>query len=158
MRLHLHLKTTDLERSIAFYTALFGQPAVVKDDYAKWEPEKFAIIFAVSVGPTPDIDHLGLKGSETEVADVKAALSSAGFCGVEQKGAACCYVEANKHWFVGPSGEVLEIYHGLGSIETFGEDRRPALLGAVSSCCAPSVAPSTEIVLSEAEQKLLLPD
>ncbi|MCE3290322.1 MAG: cadI, partial [Caulobacter sp.] len=36
-RLHLHIAVDDLGRSIGFYSTLFGaQPAVVKDDYAKW--------------------------------------------------------------------------------------------------------------------------
>lgn len=36
-RFHVHVAVNDLDRSIAFYSAMFGeQPTVVKSDYAKW--------------------------------------------------------------------------------------------------------------------------
>ena len=36
-RLHLHVAVDDLNKSIGFYSTLFGTaPSVAKDDYAKW--------------------------------------------------------------------------------------------------------------------------
>ena len=36
-RLHIHIRTDDLEGSISYYTALFGaEPVRREDDYAKW--------------------------------------------------------------------------------------------------------------------------
>ena len=37
-RMHIHIAVDDLEKNIAFYSALFGtKPTVSKPDYAKWE-------------------------------------------------------------------------------------------------------------------------
>ena len=36
-RFHVHVGVSDLDRSIAFYSGLFGaEPSVTKADYAKW--------------------------------------------------------------------------------------------------------------------------
>ena len=36
-RMHLHISVDDLEKSVAFYSTLFGStPTVIKSDYAKW--------------------------------------------------------------------------------------------------------------------------
>ena len=38
-RLHVHVGVADLDRSIGFYSTLFGaKPTVTKADYAKWQP------------------------------------------------------------------------------------------------------------------------
>jgi catechol-2,3-dioxygenase len=48
-RLHVHLAVDDLDRSIRFYSNLFGaEPTVVKDDYAKWMLDDPHVNFAVS--------------------------------------------------------------------------------------------------------------
>ncbi len=36
-RLHVHVGVADLDKSIGFYSTLFGaEPTVTKSDYAKW--------------------------------------------------------------------------------------------------------------------------
>ena len=48
-RFHVHIAVNDLSKSIAFYSAMFGeQPSVVKPDYAKWMLEDPHINFAIS--------------------------------------------------------------------------------------------------------------
>ena len=60
-RFHVHV-VNDLAKSIAFYSAIFGeQPAVVKTDYAKWMLEDPRVNFAISNrGHSPGVNHLGL--------------------------------------------------------------------------------------------------
>ena len=48
-RFHVHLGVNDLERSIGFYSNLFGaEPTVRKDDYAKWMLDDPRVNFAIS--------------------------------------------------------------------------------------------------------------
>ena len=48
-RFHVHVGVSDLDRSIAFYTGLFGAgPNVTKADYAKWMLDDPRVNFAIS--------------------------------------------------------------------------------------------------------------
>src|ERR1700730_5390682 len=59
-RFHVHVAVNDLSKSIAFYSAIFGEePSVVKPDYAKWMLEDPRINFAISDrGQAPGVHHL----------------------------------------------------------------------------------------------------
>ena len=70
-RLHVHVAVHDLKQSIRFYSALFAaQPAVEKDDYAKWMLDDPRVNFAISTrGGKAGLDHLGIQaenGAELE--------------------------------------------------------------------------------------------
>ena len=62
-RLHVHVAVHDLDQSIRFYSALFAaQPAVKKDDYAKWMLDDPRVNFAISRrGAQIGIRHLGIQ-------------------------------------------------------------------------------------------------
>ena len=48
-RLHVNVGVEDLAASVRFYTTLFAaEPAVVKDDYAKWMLDDPRVNFAIS--------------------------------------------------------------------------------------------------------------
>jgi len=48
-RLHVNLAVDDIDRSVAFYTALFAaEPSVRKPDYAKWMLDDPRVNFAIS--------------------------------------------------------------------------------------------------------------
>ena len=48
-RLHVHVAVEDLAKSVSFYSTLFGaQPAVMKNDYAKWMLDDPRVNFAIS--------------------------------------------------------------------------------------------------------------
>jgi hypothetical protein len=142
MRQHFHIKTRDLARSTAFYTILYGEPALVKPGYVKWEPVAFPVIVSVTEAgdAEPGIDHMGLKGDASEIGDILARLHAARFGGHVQQGAECCYIVADKEWIKDPSGVPYEIYSGTGTIEYFGDDRRPAAVS--DACCAPALRAS----------------
>ena len=54
-RLHVHVGVVDLNRSIAFYSTLFGaEPAATKPDYAKWMLDGEATVY----GDSPAVDTL----------------------------------------------------------------------------------------------------
>lgn len=138
-RMHIHLRVTDLAHNIRFYSALFAaEPAVIKDDYAKWMLDDPRINFAISTrtGDT-GLDHLGLQvDSAEELAEMQQRLAAADLPIESQEGTACCYARSDKHWTIDPQGVAWESYHTLDSIPTFNE---PAdSVAADSACCAPA--------------------
>ena len=62
-RMHVHVSVENVPNAIGFYSALFAaQPAVVKDDYAKWMLDDPRVNFAISTrGREPGLDHLGIQ-------------------------------------------------------------------------------------------------
>ena len=136
-RLHIHISVDDLEKSRAFYTALFGtEPTKVKEDYLQWLVDDPAVNFAVSKGRSrTGLNHLGLQfDSDEAVAETEARLTAAGITGEKQSGAQCCYAESNKYWVQDPQGVIWENYHTMEQIELFGGD---AFTGG-AGCCEPT--------------------
>jgi lactoylglutathione lyase len=136
-RFHVHVGVDDLERSIAFYSGLFGAaPTVRKEDYAKWMLDEPRVNFAISrhgdgnVG----INHLGLQAETAdELAAIRARFEAADAASiVDEPGVQCCYAKGDKHWLTDPQGIAWEAFHTLEAIPVFGMD---AASGA-SACCA----------------------
>ncbi len=135
-RLHLHIAVDDLDRSIGFYSTLFGaQPAVVKDDYAKWMLEDPRVNLAISRrGRAAGIDHVGIQTDTTaELSDLAVRLKSAGETTFDQEATTCCYAKSDKSWVVDPSGVRWETFHTLGEATTYGESEPEALLAATGA-------------------------
>jgi catechol 2,3-dioxygenase-like lactoylglutathione lyase family enzyme len=124
-RLHLHVKVGDLERSIAFYSELFGAlPSLRRADYAKWLLEDPRVNFAISQrGGAPGLDHLGLQvDGREELEELSGRLEAAGRRVLKQQEAACCYAVSDKAWTVDPDGLSWETFHSTGEITRYGDD------------------------------------
>ena len=135
-RLHVHISVDDLDRSVGFYSTLFGAaPGVLKDDYAKWALDDPRVNFAISKrARVAGLDHLGIQvEDEAELQEVAGRLAASGAQVVEQTDAACCYARSNKYWSHDPQGAVWELFHTFGDSETFGDSARPA--PAPAACC-----------------------
>jgi catechol 2,3-dioxygenase-like lactoylglutathione lyase family enzyme len=151
-RFHVHVAVDDLDKSIAFYSAMFGaDPSVVKPDYAKWMLEDPRVNFAISNrGQTPGVNHLGMQAEDdAELETIHANLQRAGSVVVPEKGVHCCYAESDKYWVTDPQGVAWESFRSLGSIPLFGSEdaqlaQQASLCGSsettASSCCAPGEA------------------
>lgn len=144
-RLHVHVSVADLDRSLAFYGALFGaEPTVRQADYAKWMLDDPQVNFAISkrCGAQPGIDHLGVQVEEgPELVELATRLKQAGETTVEQAAAACCYAKGDKHWVSDPSGVRWETFHTYGELTSYGENDRPALDAASGAgACCPAAA------------------
>lgn len=143
-RLHLHIAVDDLDRSIGFYSTLFGaQPAVVKDDYAKWMLEDPRVNLAISKrGRAVGIDHVGIQtDTALELSDLAVRLKSAGETTFDQEATTCCYAKSDKSWVVDPSGVRWETFHTHGEATTYGESEPAALLAATGAAApAPQAA------------------
>jgi len=148
-RLHIHVAVDDLERAIAFYTAVFAAaPAVAKPDYAKWMLDDPRVNFAISArGMPPDAGHRGIKHlgiqveSAAELADVYGRLANAAGPVEEEGETTCCYARSEKSWITDPAGLRWEIFRTLGASAVYGgADIRPAgepgADVAATSCCA----------------------
>ena len=142
-RLHLHIAVDNLDRSIAFYSTLFGTPpSVVKPDYAKWMLEDPKVNLAISArGAQAGVDHVGIQvDSDDELRQIATRLKSAGEAVWDQEHATCCYSESNKTWTSDPSGVRWETFFTFGQAVYFGQDDVPAIAEAPKACCAPKAA------------------
>lgn len=148
-RFHVHVGVADLDKSIAFYSSLFGaEPAVVKDDYAKWMLDDPRINFAISMraDAAKGIEHLGVQVEDkAELAEVYDRLAAADRPVLEEGATTCCYAKSEKSWIADPDGVVWEAFLTEGEATVYGDS--PAL-SALSdnarpdACCAPQIAPA----------------
>ena len=135
-RFHVHLAVEDLEKSLGFYSALFGEaPSVVRADYAKWMLEDPRLNFAISLqGEQRGIDHVGLQvDTEEELERLKGRAEAASGAVLDQGDVACCYASSRKHWTVDPQGLAWEQFRTMAEADTLGPDRTDR--GA--ACCVP---------------------
>ena len=145
-RFHVHIAVDDLDHNIRFYTSLFGsEPAVRKDDYAKWMLDDPRVNFALSKrGDASGLNHLGIQvESDGELLEMRNRLSQADQSVLDQPDAACCYAASNKHWVQDPQGVAWETFHTLSDIPVFGNDTQSKLGGLpakATACCVPKMA------------------
>jgi catechol 2,3-dioxygenase-like lactoylglutathione lyase family enzyme len=144
-RLHVHVSVEELERSIGFYSTLFGAaPSVVKPDYAKWMLEDPRVNFAISQrGRDAGVDHIGIQtDTPEELEELAGRLKAAGETTLDQTAASCCYARSNKAWVNDPSGVKWETFHTFGEETVYGEDAAPVVVkespAGTSACCAPT--------------------
>lgn len=143
-RLHLHVAVDDLEKSIRFYSTLFGAaPGVVKGDYAKWMLDDPHVNFAISTrGGAAGLDHLGIQvETAEELADLAGRLKAAGETTRDQAAATCCYARSDKAWVNDPSGLSWETFFTFGDAPVYGEDGAPKA-EPKAACCAPAAEPA----------------
>jgi catechol 2,3-dioxygenase-like lactoylglutathione lyase family enzyme len=140
-RLHVHVAVHDLKQSIRFYSALFAaEPAVKKDDYAKWMLDDPRVNFAISTrGGKAGLDHLGIQAENAdELEDLGSRLAQADIAITAQKGASCCYAKSDKYWTIDPQGIAWESFHTLDTVPMYGQDTRSRakeIEGAAAACC-----------------------
>src|SRR5690242_21279214 len=146
-RMHVHVAVDDLNRSIGFYSALFGSaPSVVKADYAKWMLDDPRLNFAISTrGRQPGLDHLGIQAeSGDELQEIYARLQQAGGNVVAQDETSCCYAKSEKSWIDDPAGIAWETFHTTGESTVYGdgtgENQARIAHEKPSACCAPQPA------------------
>ena len=145
-RLHVHVGVESLEKSIGFYSTLFGsEPSVIKPDYAKWMLEDPRVNFAISTGQraAKGIEHLGIQvETADELSEVYGRLKAADRPVLEEGATTCCYAKSEKSWISDPDGIVWEAFLTNGDATIYGDS--PALNAlsdnaAENACCAPAM-------------------
>lgn len=145
-RMHIHVSVENLDDSIRFYRAMFGnaEPTVLERDYCKWELTDPAVNFAISQrGAKPGVDHIGIQvETDAELAEMNARFAAAELPVIEQSGTVCCYAKSDKAWTIDPQGVAWETFRTLEAAPVYGvshESRAPAVPSAVAAaCCAPA--------------------
>jgi hypothetical protein len=135
-RFHVHVAVADLERSIGFYSTLFGTaPSVRKPDYAKWMLDDPRINFALSQRTEKfGVNHLGLQlDSAHELDAMRDQLQRADSAMLEEAAANCCYANSDKYWVTDPQGVAWETFHSLGAIPVYGDHSEKT--EAAHACC-----------------------
>ncbi len=139
-RLHVHIAVDDLNKSIGFYSTLFGaEPSVVKSDYAKWMLDDPRVNLAISArgARVAGLDHLGIQvEADGELRELAARLKSAGEQTLDEEAVTCCYAKGNKSWVNDPAGVRWETFFTFGDATVYGEDHAPATVSAEGACCA----------------------
>ncbi len=113
---HVALNVTDVEKSVAFYQAMFGvNPVKHKVGYAKFDLENPALNLTLNLTQTVQshgaLSHLGVQVGSTE--EVQAAIhrfAQAGLDLFEEKNTDCCYAIQDKVWVSDPDGNRWEIF------------------------------------------------
>jgi len=123
-RLHMHVGVADLDKSIGFYSVLFGsEPSVTKPDYAKWMLEDPRVNFAISLrdGATKGVEHVGIQVEDkAELDEVYERLQKADRPVFEEGETTCCYAQSEKSWIADPDGVVWEAFLTEGDSVTYG--------------------------------------
>lgn len=146
-RLHVHVGVADLDRSIAFYSTLFGAtPSVTKPDYAKWMLDDPRVNFAISAGnPRKGVEHLGIQAEDTgELKEVYGRLKEADRPVLEEGRTTCCYAKSEKSWIADPDGLVWEAFFTDGESTVYGDSPDlDEVAGEGASCCTPATPQGT---------------
>jgi catechol 2,3-dioxygenase-like lactoylglutathione lyase family enzyme len=143
-RLHVHVGVNDLAESIRFYSTLFAtEPAVVKDDYAKWMLDDPRVNFAISAGRDGNgVRHLGVQVETAgELGEVYGRLKAADRPVLDEGRTTCCYAKSEKSWIADPDGLIWETFLTDGEATVYGDS--PALGTLADSlpetaCCVPA--------------------
>lgn len=135
-RLQLALNVSNLEESIAFYSAFFKtEPAKVRPGYANFaivEPPLKLVLF--EGGGTPgSINHLGVEVfSSDEVVNATTHLRASGLATDVEEQTTCCFAVQNKVWVEGPDDSRWEIYTVLEDAQ------EPTVTQSDAACCGSS--------------------
>ncbi|CAN7773025.1 ArsI/CadI family heavy metal resistance metalloenzyme [Caballeronia sp. LjRoot31] len=143
-RMHIHVAVEDLNDSIRFYSAMFGnvEPTVLKGDYCKWELTDPAVNFAISRrGVQPGVDHIGIQvETDAELAEMNARFTAAKLPAQQQTETTCCYAKSDKAWTIDPQGVAWETFRSLEAAPVYGKshDRAQAQAQSTAACCSPA--------------------
>lgn len=112
-RLHVSFTVADLDKSVAFYSTLFGaEPSVRRGDYAKWMLDDPRVNFVVeTANGAPGFTHAGIQTeSEEELAGMFERMKSAEAPYLPEGVTNCCYHKSEKSWTADPDGVMWEAF------------------------------------------------
>ncbi|MDM5155624.1 ArsI/CadI family heavy metal resistance metalloenzyme [Bacillus sp. DX1.1] len=119
---HVGINVTHLEKSIEFYTKVFGvTPVKVKEDYAKFLLEKPGLNFTLNVRDEVkgnQVNHFGFQvETQEEILLHKERLEKEGFFAREEMDTTCCYAVQDKFWVTDPNGNEWEFFYTKANSE-----------------------------------------
>ncbi|MFO0863159.1 MAG: ArsI/CadI family heavy metal resistance metalloenzyme [Gemmataceae bacterium] len=145
VKFHLSLNVSDLSKSIDFFRILFGmEPAKVRSDYAKFEPDEPPLV--LSLEPTPRgkggaLNHLGFRMPDAaSLVRMQERLERAGIRSQREEGVECCYAKQTKFWVYDPDGLMWEVYTFDGDIDHRGPGQQPSAMVPPPAASTPTLA------------------
>ncbi|MBO1582404.1 ArsI/CadI family heavy metal resistance metalloenzyme [Bacillus sp. XF8] len=113
---HVGINVTNLEKSIEFYSKVFGMtPVKVKEDYAKFLLESPGLNFTLNVRDEVkgnQVNHFGFQvENHEEIVMHKERLEKEGFFAREETDTTCCYAVQDKFWVTDPDGNEWEFFY-----------------------------------------------
>lgn len=138
MNIHIGLSVTQLDKSIEFYTKLFGQsPVKIKSDYAKFLLQNPDVNFTLNLRDAVSgnqVGHFGFQvSSEQELQAHKERLDKQGFFSREEINTSCCYAVQDKFWITDPDGNEWEFFYTKEDIQESGQ--KESVLVSKGTCC-----------------------
>jgi catechol 2,3-dioxygenase-like lactoylglutathione lyase family enzyme len=148
-RIHVSLGVSDLDRSVAFYSTLFGaEPTKRREDYANFRLDEPALHLALVHAPgapkkdTPE--HFGVELFEDDdLAGWQRRLEEAGLSLRTEEQVTCCYAVADKFWAADPDGNEWEFWVRAAEAEAM-RGEAMALEPGSSTCCIPATPAAGE--------------
>ncbi|MDQ6598039.1 ArsI/CadI family heavy metal resistance metalloenzyme [Bacillus salipaludis] len=140
---HVGLNVTNLEKSIEFYSKLFGaEPVKVKPDYAKFLLETPGLNFTLNLRDEVkgnQVGHFGFQVESTdEVIAHKNRLEENGILSqYDEINTTCCYALQDKFWIHDPDGNEWEFFYTKADVAASSEN--------ASSCCVPEKPKTKEV-------------
>jgi catechol 2,3-dioxygenase-like lactoylglutathione lyase family enzyme len=123
VRFHISLNVSDLAKSVAFFRTLLGvEPAKLRSDYAKFEPDSPPLVLSLEpgkdVGRTGALNHAGFRLPDAQsLVAMQERLERAGMPTKREEGVECCYAKQTKFWAHDPDGNLWEVYTLDGDID-----------------------------------------
>ncbi|MBD2441039.1 ArsI/CadI family heavy metal resistance metalloenzyme [Nostoc sp. FACHB-110] len=116
LKTHVALNATNIEKSVAFYRAMFGvEPVKYKADYAKFDIVNPALNLTLNLAESVQVggalSHLGIQVDSTQ--EVQAAIKrfqDAGLALFTEENTDCCYAIQDKVWVTDPDGNRWEVF------------------------------------------------
>lgn len=134
VRFHISLNVSDLAKSVAFFRTLLGvEPAKLRADYAKFEPDSPPLVLSLEpgkeVGRGGTLNHAGLRLPDAKsLVAMQERLERAGMPTRREDGVECCYAKQTKFWAHDPDGNLWEVYTFDGDIEHRGAGQAAELV------------------------------
>lgn len=145
MRPHLSLNVTNLQKSIGFYSKVFGlKPQKQTAGYAKFDLKEPAFNFSmheVSDRRLPSrVNHLGIEVMALEqVDDWKRRLEENQISVHTEENTDCCYARQDKVWFQDPDGNSWEVFFVHEQLPVEGAEpptvKKSVSCSPASGCC-----------------------
>jgi len=115
-KMHVSLYVNNIEQTIQFYDAFFGQTATKKEvKYAKYILTEPALIISFIENPEKvkaQFGHLGFQLQTKELLEERlTAVRSKKLSIREEMGVSCCYALQDKFWVSDPDGYQWEVYY-----------------------------------------------
>jgi catechol 2,3-dioxygenase-like lactoylglutathione lyase family enzyme len=170
-RVQLALNVSDLEASVAFYSAMFGvEPHKRRPGYANFaiaQPPLKLVLIETSeatrgTGTAGALNHLGVEVASTDaVAAARDRFTEAGLAAFDENDTTCCYALQDKVWVHDPAGAPWEVYTvkdedpadarpATASLEILGDGAccSSTAAGEAASGAAPAPAPEAQACCS----------